>query len=242
MSSRNYGAITTIDEEPSLSTSSSSSQLDNSSDPHLEDNQKSTLTLIQKCGFGFGHIFNDLCAGIWFSYTLLFLQKAIQIKSSEAGALVMLGQMVDAIATLVIGYFADRFLTKHKWHIIGTCLVFISFPLIFSICPACKNGPIWWQPTYYSLVILLFQFSWPIVQVSHLALIPEISKTRKDRADLTAIRYSATVCSNVMVYVVTWAMLHIGNAENFNIGPDDAYRFRVKHFESFYNIIWCFDD
>lgn len=249
-----YGTINTIPSTSSqtiiekLSSSSSSSLLDENIDAsdsnsnnnnNIDENQmQSSLTFMQKCGYGLGHVYNDLCAGVWFSYTLLFMQSALKIPGPEAGALVMLGQIGDALATPIIGLLADRYLTKRKWHITGTGLVFITFPLIFSICPACKNGPIWWQPTYYSIVILLFQCGWAIVQISHLAMIPELSKTRKDRADLTAIRYSASVCSNVMVYMITWAVLHARNMNKHNIGPDDAYRFRVIFFTSVYILYW----
>lgn len=236
-----YGAIN--EQIPSTSSAeiidNRSSSIDDNNLPTSSTNinnynnqqMESTLTFMQKWGYGLGHVYNDLCAGVWFSYTLLFMQSALKIPGQEAGALVMLGQIGDALATPIIGILADRYLTKRKWHIAGTGLVFATFPLIFSICPGCKTGPIWWQPTYYSIVILLFQFGWAIVQISHLAMIPEMSKTRKDRADLTAIRYSASVCSNVMVYVVTWAVLHArNNMNNHNIGPADAYRFRVSFF------------
>lgn len=99
--------------------------------------------------------------------------------------------------------------------------------MIFSICPYCSIFPFWWQPTYFAITILLFQLGWAIVQISHLAIIPEMSKTQKDRADLTAIRYSASVCSNVVVYIVTWAILHARKKITNTIGPSDAYRFRV---------------
>lgn len=59
-------------------------------------------------------------------------------------------------------------------------------------------------------------------------MIPELSRTRKDRTDLTAIRYSASVCSNVIVYIVTWAVLQSRTVQTNNIGPADAYRFRVN--------------
>lgn len=192
------------------------------------DQMRSSLTFLQKFGYGLGHVYNDLCAGVWFSYTLLFLQGVIQLPSEEAGSLVMLGQIGDAIATPIIGILADKFGTKFKWHIGGTILVTMTFPLIFSICPWCTIWPTFWPPLYFSTVIIIFQLGWAIVQITHLAMIPEMSKTRKDRAELTAVRYSASVCSNVTVYIVTWAVLHARSKTNPNIVPDDAYRFRVS--------------
>lgn len=111
---------------------------------------------------------------------------------------------------------------------LGTGLVFLTFPLIFSICPWCITAPIWWAPTYFAAVILLFQLGWATVQISHLAMIPELCKTARDRADLTAIRYSASVTSNVIVFIVTWLVLKSRTGSDSNIGPGDAYRFRVR--------------
>lgn len=137
-------------------------------------------------------------------------------------------QVGDALATPIVGILADKYGTKRQWHIAGTGLVFLTFPLIFSICPWCGTGPAWWEPTYFAISILLFQLGWAIVQITHLAMIPEMSRTRKDRSELTAIRYSASVCANLIVYIVTWAVLHARNKATKNIGPDDAYRFRVR--------------
>lgn len=142
----------------------------------------------------------------------------------------MLGQVADAIATPIVGILTDKFSTKRKWHIFGTILVLVTFPLIFSICPMCDIWPSWWKLTYFSMVILVFQFGWPVVQITHLAMIPELSRTQKDRSDLTATRYSASICSNVVVYVVTWAVLHIQTSLDNKIVPADWPKFRVSKF------------
>ncbi|KFB47490.1 AGAP011492-PA-like protein [Anopheles sinensis] len=189
--------------------------------------KRSTLKLCEKIGYGLGHVYNDLCAGVWFSYTLLFMQGALGMPAAEAGAMVMLGQVGDAIATPIVGLLTDRYGTKRQWHIVGTFIVFLTFPMIFSLCPWCSIAPHWWEIVYFTVVILAFQFGWPIVQVTHLAMIPELSRTQKDRSDLTAVRYSVSIVSNVIVYIVTWAVLRANRstAEN-QIGPTDAYRFR----------------
>jgi Na+/melibiose symporter-like transporter len=122
----------------------------------------------------------------------------------------------------------DIYGTKRKWHIFGTFLVLLTFPLIFALCPFCDVFPPWWRLLYFTIVILIFQFGWPVVQITHLAMIPELSRTQRDRSELTATRYSASICSNVVVYIVTWAILHIhSNGEN-KIGPEDWPKFRVS--------------
>lgn len=97
---------------------------ENGSTPLPLDQMKSTLSFLQKIGFGLGHVYNDLCAGVWFSYTLLFMQGALLMPGAQAGALVMVGQVGDALATPIIGILADKFGTKRKWHIAGTLKMF----------------------------------------------------------------------------------------------------------------------
>lgn len=111
--------INSIDSLPETTISSQTIVPENGGEPLPLDQMKSTLSLIQKLGFGLGHVYNDLCAGVWFSYTLLFMQGALLMPGSEAGALMMVGQVGDAIATPIIGILADKFGTKRKWHIAG---------------------------------------------------------------------------------------------------------------------------
>lgn len=93
----------------------------------------------------------------------------------------------------------------------------------------CEDIPNWFNTIYFAVVIMLFQFGWPIVQVSHLSIIPEMSRTQKDRAQLSSVRYSASVVANVIVFIVTLIVLRTNRAnKDSKIGPEDAYRFRVS--------------
>lgn len=86
-------------------------------------------------------------------------------------------------------------------------MVIFSFPLIFSPCPGCPSPPvngtaiiegnpwevysttaIWLGGLYYTTLIIVFQTGWAIVQISHLALIPDLTPIQSERAELTAIR------------------------------------------------------
>ena len=54
------------------------------------------------------------------------------------------------------------------------------------------------QLVYYAAFVIIFQFGWAAVQISHLAAIPDIAASQNERTGLTAIRYSLTVTSNIM--------------------------------------------
>ena len=53
------------------------------------------LVFATKFCFGVGHMFNDLCAAIWFSYMLFYLQIILQISPSISGILLMIGMYVS---------------------------------------------------------------------------------------------------------------------------------------------------
>ncbi|KAI5640604.1 MFS/sugar transport protein domain-containing protein [Phthorimaea operculella] len=200
----------------------------------------------QSALFGLGHVYNDLCAAMWFSYVMLFFQAVLEMKASLAGTMLLLavlemkaslagtmlllGQVVDALATPIVGVLADRFSTKKCWHLTGSVLVSLTFPLLFMRCWGCwPNTGLaylsWWMPLYYATLIVFFQIGWAIVQISHLSMIPAISENQHVRAELTSIRYMASVMSSLMVYLVTWIVLRATNYSS-SIGPTDDYKFR----------------
>src|SRR6266487_2968114 len=66
-----------------------------------EDSNEEESKVSESCGvlswrtrifFSVGHIFNDLCAAVWFSYTLLFFQ--LQFSGNTAGILLLYAHVV----------------------------------------------------------------------------------------------------------------------------------------------------
>ena len=71
----------------------------------------------------------------------------------------------------------------------------------------CKNEGDIAVTAYYSAFVILFQFGWATVQISHLSMIPDITSNENSRMALTSIRYAATVMSYILVYSGTWLLL-----------------------------------
>lgn len=107
--------------------------------PLLNKDEAYNLSYFQRVAYGFGHVFNDLCAAMWFSYLLFYLQIILQMKATIAGTLLMIGiiyecnyckyvqlinnisagQVFDALATPVAGWAVDKYGTKKLWHLMG---------------------------------------------------------------------------------------------------------------------------
>lgn len=151
------------------------------------------LSIPRKFAYGVGHVFNDLCASMWFTYLVLFFHKVILLGNTYAGLLILIGQVADALATPVIGFLCDkthvRYGRRKLWHLIGTIMVALSLFFFWHTCLGCHNSHLAVKVVYFSIPIIIFQFGWASVQISHLSLIPELTSDRNERVGLNAIRW-----------------------------------------------------
>jgi len=192
------------------------------------------VTFRKKLGYGMGHVLNDLCASMWFTYLLLFYHKVLEFDNNYAGVVLLVGQVADGLSTTIVGFLSDkpatlwlcaRYGRRKAWHLIGTFCVLISFPFIFLPCEGCDTAEGWVKLVYYCSFAVVFQFGWASVQISHLALIPAISSCQNERTGLTAIRYGMTVISNIAVYLVAWAFFGMGHSAG-DVTHADLNKFR----------------
>ncbi|XP_059487103.1 major facilitator superfamily domain-containing protein 12-like [Neocloeon triangulifer] len=224
--------------------------------PLLPPEVPDRLTIMSRVAYGVGHVLNDVCASMWFSYTLLFMHAVTGMPGAQAGAILMLGQVVDALATPLVGMVADKPMAgplrkygrRKVCHLVGTILVILSFPFIFAPCWLCATPisvtPVpgqlpdpgmmppdtvdWWQQIiYYAPLVTIFQIGWAAVQIAHLSLIPDLTASAHGRTELTAIRYSMSVVSSIAVYMITWSVLRVTRKNpGDQIGPQDAFKFQ----------------
>ncbi|KAK3882696.1 hypothetical protein Pcinc_012943 [Petrolisthes cinctipes] len=186
-----------------------------------------------KLGYGLGHVFNDLCASMWFTYLLVYLQYVLQLDRGLSGFFLMVGQIADALATPLVGIQSDRgsgfcrYGRRKSWHALGSVLVAVSFPFIFMLCRECWG---YMGPLYIIMIgfmICVFQFGWASSQVSHLALIPDLTPVESEREELNLLRYIFDVGSDVLVYLVAWVVLAGDPNWDRSINPSDASSFRT---------------
>lgn len=87
--------------------------------------------------------------------------------------------------TPVFGLLVDKYANKKFWHVIGSIMVTLSFPVIFGSFTNLNSSA-----TMALLVtsIIFFQTGWAVVQISHLSMIPSLSKSSLMRAELTGLR------------------------------------------------------
>ena len=62
---------------------------------------------------------------------------------------------------------------------------------------------------YYSTFTSIYAFGWATVQISHLSMIPELTPDDNVRMELTSMRHTATVGSNILVFCTVWLLNEI---------------------------------
>ncbi|XP_068236517.1 major facilitator superfamily domain-containing protein 12-like [Palaemon carinicauda] len=182
------------------------------------EKKKDKLPLIPKLCYGVGHFMNDLCASMWFSYILLFYVSVLKLNDMFAGYIMLVGQIADGLSTPIVGILADkqnkipicaRYGRRKSIHLIGTILVIISFPFIFNECLGCADSSMGVNFAFHAVFVIIFQFAWACVQVSHLALIPSLANRKTQRTELNSIRYAFMVLANMLVFVITFIFLGV---------------------------------
>ena len=171
------------------------------------------MTPISVFYYACGHMLNDLCAACWFTYLLVMLRDAHNLMSWKSAVVLLCGQVADAIATPLCGILSDRskglqlwrwrLERRQLWYVIGTVLVAFNFFLIFGIAIPqliSSDAPEWSLLFYYCIAASLFNVGWAAVQVSHMAMVPELSKNEHTRVVLNSARYSESVIANVSVF------------------------------------------
>lgn len=186
------------------------------------------LPLRVRLGYATGHVLNDLTATLWFTYYLVYTHEVIQFPDALAGSLLLLGQVVDAISTPIIGLASDAldrglcgYGKRKSWHLLGSVCVILSCPFLYLKCLPCDDQTAQWlRLAYYVPAISLFQFGWAAVQTAHLAMIPELSADSSERTELGAWRNAMTVFSSVVVYALAFVFLSL--EKDHPLGPCNA--------------------
>lgn len=179
------------------------------------------LSWLTKATYSVGHVLNDMSAACWFSYLLLYLEEAENLSGTQAGIVLFSGQLFDALATPIVGIMSDKSkglpslgLGRRKlWNAGGAIIVTICFLGVFGFCFVCGlltgREPTSAEKTAsYAIFASLFNVGWAAVQVSHMAMVPELSSDDGERVWLNSARYAFTVLSNCAVFVAMYAILH----------------------------------
>eukprot|EP01047_Picozoa_sp_COSAG01_P055735 COSAG01_NODE_6235_length_3776_cov_48.658961_7_plen_388_part_00 len=179
----------------------------------------------QRLCYSVGHAHNDLSASLWFSYLLVYLHSVARLSSAYTGLVYLIGHVVDALCTPLVGVLSDRttwaYGRRKSWHLIGSAAAQLSLPFVYADpCTTFRtflrrghdssSNSCWSARTkllWYAGAVTVFQFGWAAVQTTHLALGRELSEDAAERLQLYSSRYTVGILMNITVFGGAWALL-----------------------------------
>ena len=158
-----------------------------------------------------GHVFIDLYTQLLYSFQILFFMKVLELSASQAGLIVLIGELSDAAMSLISGYLGDnvnvpilsnKIGRRKSWHLLATFLMAICVPLLFNKCFLCDGRDQSWLPlVYFSFFSALVKVCYSTVSINHLAFITNVTE---EVSEFTALIASRFVPNNIFLIMVTY--------------------------------------
>ena len=146
-----------------------------------------------------GNVFNDMYTQLLYSFEILFFMKVLELSASQAGLIVLIGEISAAVVSLVTGYLGDYinvpFLSnkigrRKSWHLLATFFMAIGIPLLFNKCFLCDGGDQSWLPLVYSgFFSALVNICFNMVEINHLAFVTNVAEKVLEFTALIAMRF-----------------------------------------------------
>jgi GPH family glycoside/pentoside/hexuronide:cation symporter len=152
-------------------------------------NGKPRLTTAVKVIFGAGDWGTSAAATARNVFWFVFLTNVVGLNAGLAGGIWLVGRLWDAINDPLVGSLSDRLGSRwgrrRPFLLIGAFPFALSFFLMFVVPPFEETAAL---VIYYSVIFLLYDTLYTVVNVPYLALVPELAEGYDERSSLTGWR------------------------------------------------------
>ena len=149
----------------------------------------SRLTTTTKLVFGLGDWGTSAAATARNVFWFVFLTNVVGLSAGLAGGIWLVGRLWDAINDPLIGSLSDRLDSRwgrrRPFLLVGAFPFALSFFLMFWVPPFESDAAL---VLYYSVVFLLYDTLYTVVNVPYLSLVPELAEGYDERSSLTGWR------------------------------------------------------
>lgn len=150
-------------------------------------------TIVPMINYNYSHIFLGGAGYIISMYFTIFLTDVVNLSLNQAGIVVMLATIWDAVTNPVMGIITDRTRSKYgkhrKYLLMGIPFLLISYSLLwnsFGINGA-ENPKA--AMLYYVLIYMLYKTAFTIISVPHTAMLPELAPEYDLRTQYNSVGY-----------------------------------------------------
>ena len=131
-------------------------------------------------------------------FELLFYMNVVQLSASQAGLVVLIGQIADAAISPLTEYLGDRVNVpllssriswRKSWHLVAAAIMMSSFPLLINRCFLRDNKDQSWLPlVYFGFLSAVTNLCYNMVEINHSGFISTV--TEKECTALSVVRFA----------------------------------------------------
>ncbi|MCQ2484726.1 MAG: MFS transporter [Clostridia bacterium] len=166
-------------------------------------------TVVPMINYSYANIFMGGAGYIISMYFMIFLTDVVNISLTQAGTVVMIATIWDAVTDPVMGIVTDRTRSKYGKHrrylILGVPVLFLSYTMLWNGFGMVNNPKT--AMIYYVLVYMLYKTAYTIISVPHTAMLPELAPEYDLRTQYNSVGYIFNSVGMVPSYLIVIAIL-----------------------------------
>ncbi|AKG23533.1 MFS transporter [Calothrix sp. 336/3] len=166
------------------------------------------LDFTTKLAFGAGDLGTAISAMILISYLSPFLTDVAGLNPQLAGTTRLVGSVWDAVNDPMVGVLSDRTSSqqgrRYPWMIWGAVPFGLFFLLQWIVPPFASNGDgnQWSLFWYYTIISILFNTFYTIVNLPYTALTAELTQDYNERTSLNSFRFAFSIGGSIFAILV----------------------------------------
>ncbi|MCM1114678.1 MAG: MFS transporter [Clostridium sp.] len=150
-------------------------------------------TIVPMMNYSYANMFIGGAGYIISMYFTIFLTDVVNLSLKQAGIVVMLATVWDAVTDPVMGIITDRTRSKYgkhrKYLLLGIPVLLISYSLLWNSFGLNGTGNPKAAMIYYVLVYMLYKTAFTIISVPHTAMLPELAPEYDLRTQYNSVGY-----------------------------------------------------
>ena len=175
--------------------------------------------ILPMINYSYANIYMGGAGYIISMYFTIFLTDVVNLSLNQAGIIVMIATVWDAVTDPVMGIITDRTRSKtgkHRRYLLwGIPLMVLSYTLLWnSYGLDAKNSPTT-AMLYFVLVYMLYKTAYTVIGVPHTAMLPELAPDYNPRTQYNSVGYLFNSAGMVPAFGIAVLILSIfGSNDN----------------------------
>lgn len=186
--------------------------------------------ILPMINYSYANIFMGGAGYIISMYFMVFLTDVVNLKLDQAGIVVMIATVWDAVTDPVMGIITDRTRSKYGKHrrylLWGIPVLFISYALLWNSFGVNGKDNAAGAMAYFIIAYMLYKTAYTIIGVPHTAMLPELAPEYNLRTQYNSMGYLFNSAGMVPSFGIAVLILSIfGSNDNLSSDSKEPFLF-----------------